>query len=120
MVAVDAGIRPPAPKELVGARPFARSQLRQLPQPPKKSELHVGELPQGNSRFSTFAEKIGRGSHSVKSERARRRSFYNRTNLSRRSQAAPMDHPATARMDQSASGANILAVIRCRLGSHPS
>ena len=34
VVAVDAGVRGPASKELVGARPFARPQLRQLPQPP--------------------------------------------------------------------------------------
>jgi len=33
VVAVDAGFRWSASKELVGARPFARPQLRQLPQP---------------------------------------------------------------------------------------
>jgi hypothetical protein len=35
VVAVGAGVRLPASKELVGARPFARPQLRQLPQPPQ-------------------------------------------------------------------------------------
>jgi len=33
VVAVGAGVRLPASKELVGARPLARPQLRQLPQP---------------------------------------------------------------------------------------
>ena len=35
MVAVGAGVRLPASKELVGAQPYARPQLRQLPQPPQ-------------------------------------------------------------------------------------
>ena len=46
MVAVDAGVRWPASKELVGARPFARPQLRQLPQPPQ-TRFRLGELPHG-------------------------------------------------------------------------
>jgi hypothetical protein len=41
VVAVGVGVRLPASKELVGARPFARPQLRQLPQPrnPRSSSL---------------------------------------------------------------------------------
>jgi hypothetical protein len=41
VVAVGAGVRLPASKELVGARPFARPQLRQLPQPPLSDERRV-------------------------------------------------------------------------------